>query len=89
MKIFFVNNQGGGYAETVEVSDGMSIESFFQRQLPGADPEKYSVRVNRNPIEAAVGFCGGVGVPGLARYRPGGALGGPPLREERHDTTDS
>ena len=59
MKIFFVNNQGGGYAETVEVSDGMSIESFFQRQLPGADPEKYSVRVNRNPIEAEYTLCDG------------------------------
>jgi sulfur carrier protein ThiS len=51
VRIFFVNNQGGGYAETLDVQDGMSISAFFARQMPNADPEKYAVRVNRNPVE--------------------------------------
>lgn len=51
MKIFYVNNSGGGYANTVEVEDGMTIKNFFTRQLPDADPARYAVRVNRNPVD--------------------------------------
>lgn len=51
MKIFYVNNQGGGYAETLDVADGMSIKAFFERQMPGAPADRYAIRVNRNPVD--------------------------------------
>jgi sulfur carrier protein ThiS len=51
VKIFFVNNQGSGYADTIEVVDGMSIKAFFARQLPGAREDAYAIRVNRNPVD--------------------------------------
>lgn len=52
MKIFYVNNVGGGYAETLDVQDGMTISAFFTRQMPNASAKEYAVRVNRNPVEA-------------------------------------
>ena len=52
MKVFYVNNAGGGYAETLNVEDGMAISAFFRRQLPNADAKAYAVRVNRNPVES-------------------------------------
>jgi len=52
VKIFFVNNQGGGYAETLDVADGMSIKAFFDRQMPNARADQYAIRVNRNPVDS-------------------------------------
>ena len=29
MKILFINNDGGGFADYVQVSDGTTVEQFF------------------------------------------------------------
>lgn len=52
MKILFVNNQGGGYAEQLEVAEGTTILSFFSTKVPGGtNPDRYTIRVNRNPVQ--------------------------------------
>ena len=50
MKLMFINNDGGGFADYVQVSDGMTVEQFFKQEMPGRKPEDYLIRVNRQPV---------------------------------------
>jgi hypothetical protein len=49
-RILFVNNDGGGYADYLNVADGTTVESFFQEQLPDRKASDYLIRVNRQPV---------------------------------------
>jgi sulfur carrier protein ThiS len=50
MKLLFVNNDGGGFADYLEVESGLSVEKFFGQKMPGRRPEDYLIRVNRQPV---------------------------------------
>lgn len=50
MRILFVNNDGGGFADYVEVEEGTTVEQFFSKQLPDRKSEDYLIRVNRQPV---------------------------------------
>jgi sulfur carrier protein ThiS len=50
MRILFVNNDGGGFADYVDVSPVMTVEQFFKEKMPGREPEDYLIRVNRQPV---------------------------------------
>ena len=50
MRILYVNNDGGGFADYVDVADGTTVDKFFSQQLPGREPEDYLIRVNRQPV---------------------------------------
>jgi sulfur carrier protein ThiS len=50
MRLLYINNDGGGYADYVNVSDGMTVQQFFKDQMPGRQPEDYLIRVNRQPV---------------------------------------
>ena len=50
MRILFVNNDGGGFADYVNVNEGMTVEQFFKDQMPDRRPEDYLIRVNRQPV---------------------------------------
>ena len=51
MQIMFINNGGGGFADYVEVEEGISITQFFSRKMPeDAEPGDYLIRVNRQPV---------------------------------------
>jgi hypothetical protein len=50
MKILWINNDGGGFADYVEVPAGITVDELFGRQLPGRSPEDYLIRVNRQPV---------------------------------------
>jgi len=50
MRLLFINNDGGGFADYVEVSPGMTVEQFFKDQMPGRKAEDYLIRVNRQPV---------------------------------------
>ena len=52
MKIFYVNNAGGGFAATIEVSEGTTVAQLFEQKLPGTAAEDYLIRVNRLPAPA-------------------------------------
>lgn len=52
MKVLFINNDGSGFANHIEVPEGMTIENFFRTQLPHAKPQDYLIRVNRQPVAA-------------------------------------
>jgi len=50
MKILFLNNDGGGFADHVEASQGVTIERFVQDHLPHHKPGDLLIRVNRQPV---------------------------------------
>ena len=50
MKILYVNNDGGGFADDVEVADGMTVERFFEEKMSGRRAEDYLIRVNRQSV---------------------------------------
>ena len=50
MRILFVNNDGGGFADYVDVTQGLTVEKFFQERMPDRKPEDYLIRVNRQPV---------------------------------------
>jgi hypothetical protein len=52
MRLFFINNDGGGFADTIDVADGTSINQLFEQRLPHGKPADYLIRVNRQPVAA-------------------------------------
>jgi len=49
MKILLINNDGGGFADHVEVPDGITVSELFKKQLPDRHAEDYLIRVDRLP----------------------------------------
>ena len=49
MKVLFINNDGGGFADQVEVADGTTVAQFFAAKQPGRKAGDYLIRVNRLP----------------------------------------
>ena len=50
MRILFIDNDGGGFADFMDVDQGVTIERFFIEKIPGRKPEDYLFRVNRQPV---------------------------------------
>ena len=52
MRILYVNNNGGGFADTIEVADHTTVTQLFAQRLPGCQAADYLIRVNRLPVVA-------------------------------------
>ena len=52
MRVLYVNNSGGGFADYVDVEPGTSVASFFAARMPGQQASDYLIRVNRQPVAA-------------------------------------
>ena len=50
MRILWINNDGGGFADYVQVNDGTTVQSFFKEKLPGRESSDFLIRVNRQPV---------------------------------------
>jgi len=50
MRILFIDNEGGGFADYLDVNRGITVEQFFAEKMPGRKPEDYLIRVNRQPV---------------------------------------
>ena len=50
MRILWINNDGGGFADYVNVPDGTSVDKFFSQKLPDRKAEDFLIRVNRQPV---------------------------------------
>jgi len=50
MKILFINNEGGGFADYIEVEPSTTVKQLFEQQIPGRAPEDVLIRVNRQPV---------------------------------------
>jgi sulfur carrier protein ThiS len=52
MKVLFINNDGGGFADHVDVAEGTTVRELFKQQVAGGKPDSYLIRVNRQPVAA-------------------------------------
>jgi len=52
MRILFINNEGGGFADFIEVEEGTTVGDLFEARLPDRRPEDYLIRINRLPASA-------------------------------------
>ena len=50
MRLLYINNHGGGYADYVEVTPNTTVEQFFNQRMPGEEATDYLIRVNRQPV---------------------------------------
>jgi hypothetical protein len=53
VKVLFINNDGGGFADHIEVAEGTTVAQLFAKQLPGSDAGDYLIRLNRLPAAAS------------------------------------
>jgi hypothetical protein len=49
VKVLLINNDGGGFADYVELPHGTTVQELFERQMRQAKPENYLIRVNHQP----------------------------------------
>ena len=52
MKILYINNHGGGFADHIEVADGTTVAQLFEQKMPNSDAADYLIRVDRQPASA-------------------------------------
>ena len=50
MRILVINNDGGGFADYVEVPNGTTVREMFERTVKSSSPTNYLIRVNRQPV---------------------------------------
>jgi sulfur carrier protein ThiS len=50
MRVLYINNEGGGWADYVDVPEGKTVEQFFKDKMPGRAAADYLIRVNRQPV---------------------------------------
>ena len=51
-RILLINNDGGGFADYVEVAEGTTVQQLFAERVPHGRPQDYLIRVNRQPVPA-------------------------------------
>jgi hypothetical protein len=49
MQITYINNDGAGFADRIEIEAGTTIQQLFTQRLPHGSPADYLIRVNRQP----------------------------------------
>ncbi len=52
MKVLYINNDGGGFADHIDVDAGTTVAALFAQRLPDREAADYLIRVNRQPAAA-------------------------------------
>ena len=52
MRVLFINNDGGGFADHIEVAENTTVQQLFEQRLPGRESQDFLIRVNRQPAAA-------------------------------------
>ncbi len=50
MRILFINNHGGGFADYIEIDQNTTVEKLFSKKMPDCTSADYLIRVNRQPV---------------------------------------
>ena len=53
MVIFFINNDGAGFADHLDIAEGTTVEKLFAERIPHGKPSDYLIRINRQPAPAS------------------------------------
>ena len=48
-RCLLINNDGAGFADYIEVTEGTTVEKLFAKRIPHGKPQDYLIRVNRQP----------------------------------------
>ena len=59
MKVLVIDNNGGGFADYLDVDDGTTVKQLFEKQVPSAKPDSYLIRVNHQPVAPDQVLCEG------------------------------
>lgn len=76
MKILYINNDGGGFADHIDIEPGLTIDRFFAQRMPDRTSSDYLIRVNRQPVAAGYLLQEGDRVS-ITPTKIEGAAGGP------------
>ena len=49
MRILYINNDGGGFADYIEINEAFTVKQFFEERVPHGRAEDFLIRVNRQP----------------------------------------
>ena len=52
MHILYINNDGAGFADHIEIEEGITVAQLFAQRVPEGSPVDYLIRVNRQPAAA-------------------------------------
>jgi hypothetical protein len=52
MKCLFINNEGSGFADHIDVAEGTTIAQVFAKHLPERSASDFLIRINRQPAAA-------------------------------------
>jgi hypothetical protein len=52
MKVLYINNDGGGFADHIDIEPGTTAGQLFAQRLPNRRPDDYLLRVNRQPVSS-------------------------------------
>jgi len=52
MKVMYINNDGAGFADHIEIAAGTSISQLFEQRISHGKPSDYLIRVNRQNVPA-------------------------------------
>ena len=50
MRILFIDNDGAGFADHIDIAENTNIEQFFKIKMSGKEVSDYLIRVNRQPV---------------------------------------
>jgi sulfur carrier protein ThiS len=50
-KILYINNDGAGFADHIEIEPGTTVAQLFEQRVTGSSSD-YLIRVNRQPASA-------------------------------------
>ncbi len=48
-RCLLINNDGAGFADYIEVTEGTTVEKLFAQRISHGKPQDYLIRVNRQP----------------------------------------
>lgn len=52
MQILLINNDGGGFADHIEIQEGTTVRQLFEERIGSKSPHNYLIRVNRQPVNS-------------------------------------
>jgi sulfur carrier protein ThiS len=52
MQILLINNDGGGFADHIEIQEGTTVRQLFEERIGSKSPQNYLIRVNRQPVNS-------------------------------------
>ena len=50
MRIMYINNAGGGFADYMNIEEGTNIEKLFKQKMAHEQAADHLIRVNRQPV---------------------------------------